>query len=87
MDGERRPMSDASAASKLGFAPDEHGENVVAYTLRHTGGTRATAQGVRDRVLADLMGHAQTTTTRRYQHLQTEHLHAALQKTNQRRAQ
>lgn len=50
------------------------GEKVVAYTLRHTMGTMFTAAHVRDRVLADLMGHASTRTTARYQHLQVEHL-------------
>ena len=72
---------------RVGLAPDDRGENVVAYTMRHTGATQATAKGVGDRVLADLMGHSSTTTTRRYQHLQAEHLHAAIQKANARRAQ
>ncbi len=44
-------------------------ERVVAYTMRHTAATDATANNVRDRTLADLMGHASTKTTARYQHL------------------
>lgn len=60
-------------------------EHVVAYTLRHTAATNATANGVRDRLLADLMGHTSTRTTARYQHLQTEHLVEAIQQATQRR--
>ena len=55
-----------------------HGENIVAYTLRHTAATRACTSGVPDRVLADLMGHTSTNTTRRYQHPQLEHLADAI---------
>lgn len=50
------------------------GERVVPYTLRHTAATLATANGVSDRLLAELLGHASTETTARYQHLSTEHL-------------
>ena len=57
---------------------DHRGENVVSYTLRHTMATRATARGVRDRMLADLLGHTSTRTTARYQHLQVEHLRDAM---------
>ena len=70
---------------KLGLAADERGENVVAYTMRHTAATRATANGVRDRALADVMGHTQTTTTRRYQHLDVHHLLTVIDKANARR--
>lgn len=49
-------------------------ERVVAYTFRHTAATDATANGVRDRQLADLMGHSSTRTTARYQHLRADHL-------------
>lgn len=71
---------------KLDFGPDENGELVVAYTVRHTSATRATANGVRDRVLAELMGHTNTRTTRRYQHLQAKHLHDAIRQANGKRA-
>ena len=63
---------------RLGLAPDHRGENVTAYTLRHTRATEATAAGVTDRALADLLGHTTTKTTARYQHLQLEHLREAM---------
>jgi integrase/recombinase XerC len=63
---------------KLKLHKDENGENVVAYTMRHTHATWAAAAGVRDRLLAELMGHTTTRTTARYQHLQVEHLQAAM---------
>jgi integrase len=72
---------------KLGLGPDENGERVVAYTLRHTSATRASARGVRDRVLAELMGHTSTATTQRYQHLQADHLADAIRRANGRGAQ
>lgn len=72
---------------KVGLGPDENGEAVVAYTMRHTGGTRATVNGVSGKVLAELMGHTRTSTTERYQHPQIDHLHAAIQKANQRKSQ
>ena len=68
--------------AKLGFTPDENGEQVVAYTMRHTSATRASANGVRDKVLAELMGHTSTRTTQRYQHLQAKHLYDAIKKAN-----
>jgi integrase len=71
----------------LGLGPDDAGENVVAYTLRHTAATRASARGVRDRVLAELMGHTNTATTQRYQHLQADHLADAIRRANSRKAQ
>jgi integrase len=60
-------------------------EPVVAYTLRHTAATQATANGVSDRRLADLLGHTSTRTTARYQHLQLEDLAEALQQAIRRR--
>jgi integrase len=69
---------------KLGLGPDENGERVVAYSLRHTGATRASARGVRDKVLAQLMGHTNTATTERYQHLQADHLAEAIKRANGR---
>lgn len=72
------------AARRAGL--DQVGEeHVVAYTLRHTGATAATAAGVRDRLLADLMGHASTRTTARYQHLQLEDLAEGIRRATQRR--
>lgn len=54
---------------RLGFAADRRGERIVAYTLRHTGATNAVSAGVRDFLLAGLLGHASTRTTARYVHL------------------
>lgn len=70
----------------LGLKRDARGENIVPYTFRHTGATMAAAAGIRDRILADALGHIETSTTARYQHLDTEHIRAALQKLWQRRA-
>lgn len=53
-------------------------ENIVAYSIRHSLATVAAAAGVRDRILADIMGHTSTRTTARYQHLQVEHLRSAM---------
>lgn len=53
---------------------DARGENIVAYTYRHTGATAAAAAGIRDKILAEILGHASTRTTARYQHLNVEHL-------------
>jgi integrase len=72
---------------KRGFSPDENGEQVVAYTMRHTSATRATANGIRDKVLAELMGHTNTRTTQRYQHLQAKHLSDAIRQANRKLAQ
>lgn len=64
----------------LELTRDERGENIVPYTWRHTGATLATAAGIRDRLLADALGHTETSTTARYQHLQVNHVRKALQK-------
>ena len=71
---------------KLGFGPDEHGEQVVAYSMRRTSATRACANGVRDKVLAELMGHTNTRTTQRHQHLQAKHLSEAIKQANRKLA-
>lgn len=64
---------------KQGYlAPDGGRENIVAYSLRHSMATVAVANGVRDKALADLMGHADPETTRRYVHLQIDHLRTAM---------
>jgi integrase len=64
---------------------DQRGERVVCYTMRHTGATAATRAGVRDRVLADLMGHTSTRTTARYQHLDHTDMIEAIDRANARR--
>lgn len=72
--------------SKLGWKADARGENIVPYTFRHTGATEASAAGIRDRLLADILGHTETSTTQRYQHLSTDHLRSALKKLWAKRA-
>lgn len=64
---------------KLEIEPDQHGEVVVAYTFRHSMATLASSKGIKDRVLADLLGHVETRTTARYQHLAVDHLREALE--------
>lgn len=64
--------------SRLNLKRDARGENLVPYTFRHTGATEATAAGIRDRILADLLGHTETSTTRRYHHLDVGHVRAPM---------
>jgi integrase len=61
------------------------GERIVLYSLRHTFGTEATGQ-VSDIELAELMGHTDTRTTRRYVHLNPDRLHE-IRRRVQRRSQ
>jgi integrase len=72
--------------ARCGLVAGDGQEQVVAYTLRHTAATQATANGVRDRLLADLMGHTNTRTTARYQHLQAEHLADGIARATRRRS-
>lgn len=65
---------------KLDLKADRFGEVIVAYSFRHSMATLASAKGIKDRVLADLLGHVETRTTRRYQHLDVGHLREALDK-------
>lgn len=53
-------------------------ENYTSYTIRHSVATVASSAGVLDRRLADLLGHTDPRTTRRYQHLQLPHLREAM---------
>ena len=66
--------------SSLGWGKDKRGELVCCYTLRHTMATLASAAGMRDRVLADIMGHVSTKMTARYQHLSSDHLAEAMRR-------
>lgn len=59
----------AGLRKRLGLLRDRRGENVVCYSFRHTSATRAAQRGLRDRILAELLGHSSTRTTARYQHL------------------
>jgi integrase len=54
------------------------GERVVCYTLRHTFATSAVRDRMPDTLLADIMGHANLNTTRRYLHRRPEDLVAGL---------
>lgn len=65
---------------KLAVTRDARGETIVPYTYRHTSATEAAANGVRDRVLASILGHVRPDTTQRYLHLQTDHLRKAMEK-------
>lgn len=65
---------------RLGYGRDKRGEHVVAYTFRHSVATLAASNGIVDRVLADLLGHVETRTTARYQHLNVGHIRTALQR-------
>lgn len=71
-----------TARRRAGIDPGE--ENVVAYTFRHTSATTATANGITDRVLGELLGHANPRMTARYQHLQVEHLRPAIEQATRR---
>ena len=71
--------------TKLGMEAGEGEEAFVAYSFRHSAATLATAAGVRDRILADIMGHASTRTTARYQHLRPEDLAEAIKAATRKR--
>lgn len=61
-------------------AADHRGENVVAYTLRHSGATQAVACGVELATLAGVMGHSDVRQTWRYVHLSAGWLAKALER-------
>jgi site-specific recombinase XerD len=65
---------------RLGIEKDRFGETVVAYSFRHSMATLVSAWGIKDRMLADLLGHVETRTTARYQHLDVSHLRHALER-------
>lgn len=60
-------------ARKRADIPKKAGETLVLYSNRHTFGTEATGK-VTDIELAELMGHTDTKTTRRYVHLNSDRL-------------
>jgi len=66
--------------SVAGVTLDHRGENVVAYSMRHTGATRAICAGIDLAVLAAMMGHTDVRMTSRYVHLAPDHLSKAMGK-------
>jgi integrase len=54
------------------------GERVVCYTLRHTGATQMCRRKIDLKHIAEVMGHARTTTTERYTHLDTKDMVATI---------
>lgn len=70
--------------AKLDIEADRYGEVIVAYTFRHSMATLASSKGIKDRMLADLLGHVETRTTARYQHLDVEHIREALERIKRR---
>lgn len=47
---------------------DQTGERAVPYTLRHSNASTLTVLGMGQKLLADVLGHADISTTQRYQH-------------------
>jgi len=74
----------ADLRERSGLKADADEEQIVCYHMRHTAATLATANGIRDRVLADIMGHAQTKQTSRYQHLRPVDLVASIKAATRR---
>lgn len=64
--------------ARAGLSIDLAGEQVVAYTLRHTSATDAVGAGIRGFTLAELMGHSDVRMTQRYVHLRPDHLIEAM---------
>lgn len=60
------------------------GERVVCYTLRHTGATNAIRADLNIKLVAEVMGHARTSTTERYLHLNTVDLVDAIDRVSAR---
>ena len=73
------------ARVKAGLA--DGGERVVCYHLRHTGATNAIRADVPLKMVAEIMGHARTSTTERYLHLNATDLVQAIDRLSARRRQ
>lgn len=71
------------ARAKAGL--DGGDEPVVCYHMRHTAATQAIRNEMPIKILADVMGHARTSTTERYLHLQTQDLVGAVDRAAARR--
>lgn len=72
-----------SARRRAGL--DGGGEQVVCYSLRHTSATEAARGGENLKLLAEMMGHANTKTTERYVHLASEDLVGGIDRLSARR--
>lgn len=59
---------------------DHRKENIVAYSMRHTGATSAICEGMDIATLGAIMGHTDIRMTNRYLHLAPDHLAKALGK-------
>lgn len=70
------------ARAKAGLA--DGGERVVCYHLRHTGATEAVRAEISLKLVAEVMGHARTSTTERYTHLNTADMVATIDRMNAR---
>lgn len=69
-----------SLRRRLGIVADAMGENVVAYTFRHSLATLAAARGAQETWIAEILGHTETRTTRRYLHFQVGHLREGMER-------
>lgn len=77
----KRPIGQTAVSKALRAACQKAGLSGVGYhTLRHTFGTRLGERGERIEVIAELMGHADISMTRRYVHSSLESKRAAVEK-------
>jgi len=65
---------------RAGLVADHRGENVVAYSLRHTAATAAVVAGVPIAEIAGAMGHSDIRMTNRYVHLSPSFLRSVLER-------
>lgn len=65
---------------RAGLVADHRGENIVAYSLRHTGATAAVVAGVPIADLAGAMGHSDIRMTNRYVHLSPAFLKSVVER-------
>lgn len=70
---------------RVGLGDDVAGEKVVAYSVRHTQATELVRRGVRDQLLAEVMGHTSPRMTARYVHLVPEDLAGAIRRLERRK--
>jgi len=68
--------------ARAGIVKDYRGENVVAYTLRHSAATAAIVAGVELGALSGAMGHSDVRMTMRYVHLSPSFLAQVLDRVN-----